>query len=312
MRALRPVPHTRPVRDYLGAAAALGVIAVWGSENLFWSTPPDGFVVGELVITWLAYSVCAAAALSAVLVTGVQGWRAAFLGGAVLGWLVEGVVVGTMYDAFPLQLVWTPLAWHALVTGVVVVGLGRAAGRMQPHRRLLAWVALGLGGGIWAAYWPLERDAMPGPAATAAYLVGFGLAVPVANLALDRIGTVALPGRRVLLVAPALLLLAWVARVVLAPSPVLLALPAVLALTWWVMRRHGAGGRGGLWLGPPAPLAVHAQFLTAPVVASAVAAAVWWAAPDGLYVNIAAAVASAAVSCWLYGRLLLRARSLQR
>ncbi len=31
-------------------------------------------------------------------------------------------------DAFPVQVVWTPLAWHALITALAVAGLGRVAG----------------------------------------------------------------------------------------------------------------------------------------------------------------------------------------
>jgi hypothetical protein len=90
---------------YAAVVASLGLIATWGSENFFWSAPPDDLTLLGLLITWIAYTVCVAAALSAVLMSGVRGWPALFLGGAIMGWLVEGVVVGTMYEAFPFQLV---------------------------------------------------------------------------------------------------------------------------------------------------------------------------------------------------------------
>ncbi len=253
---------------YLLAAAALGALAFWGSEVFFWSAPPEGLSVAEVALTWAAYAVCAAAALSAVLATGIQGWRAAFLGGALLGWCVEGVVVPTMYQGFPFQVVWTPLAWHALVTGLLVVGLGRAVGAWPLGRRLGAWAALGLAGGAWAAYWPLERGAMPGLAATGAYLVGLGLLVPLAHLLLDRLGSLPVPGRTTLTVAPLLVLLAWLAQVAVAPSPVFLAWPAVVGLTWWVMRRLGEPGRPGLRLGATGGPASGAAFLLVPVVAT--------------------------------------------
>jgi hypothetical protein len=38
-----------------------------------------------------------AAVLSAVFATGIRGWRAVFLGGALLRWLVERIVEGTMH-----------------------------------------------------------------------------------------------------------------------------------------------------------------------------------------------------------------------
>ncbi len=296
------------MRSYLSASLAFGAICLWGSEMFFWSAPPAGVSVGELLLTWLAYSVCAAAALSAVLATGVQGWRAAFLGGAVLGWLVEGVVVDTMYSGFPFQVVWTPLAWHALVTGLLVVGLGRAAPGWTTSWRWLAWMAVGVGGGLWASYWPIERGAMPGVGATTAYLVGVGVAVPLAHLLLDRIGTVAPPRRGVLWLAPGLLLLLWLVRCVVAPSPYYLSLPFLVWLTWWVMRRLGSGQAAGLRLGGPSPARRHAVFLVAPVAATIVAAAVWGAAPDGLAANVPVALVTGVASLWLYVRLLRESR----
>ena len=127
------VTRLGPVGRYWLAAGTLGAAATWGSENLFWSAPPAGWTPLELAVTWVVYSLCVAAALSAVLWSGVQGWRAVFLGGAVLGWLIEGVVVATMYAAFPFQVVWTPLAWHALITGLVVVGDLVGEGPAQEH-----------------------------------------------------------------------------------------------------------------------------------------------------------------------------------
>lgn len=295
------------MRRYVLAAAALGVLSAWGSENLFWSAPQEGASAAEILLTFVAYSLCAAAALAAVLLTGVQGWRAAFLGGAVLGWLVEGVVVDTMYYAFPFQVVWTPLAWHALVTGLAVVGMGRQAGSWPTWRRLLGWVALGLAGGIWAAYWPIERGGMPDAATTAIYLVGLGLLVPLAHVVLDRIHRVPVPATRLLMVAPGLLLLAWLARVLIAPTPVYLALPVLLLLTVATMRRLGDPSPDGLALGGPAGLRRHAAFLLAPVICVLVATALWATAPAGLPVNIPVAVGTMLASVGLFGWLGVRA-----
>lgn len=296
------------MRRYLLASAALGLISVWASENLFWTAPPEDWSPVELVLTWVAYSVCAASALSMVLVTGVQGWRAAFLGGAVLGWLVEGVIVATMYAAFPFQVVWTPLAWHALVTGVLVLGVGRASVRWSWPRQVAAWVGVGLLAGVFGLYWPLERDRLPGPPVVAGYLVGLGLLVPLAQLALDRIGTVPTPGRRGLLVAPSLLGLLWLAQVALAPNPIWLVLPLVLALAWWVMRRLGASTRDGLRLGAPAPPGRHLLFLAAPLTTTAVVSIGWRLQPDGLEGNLVTLALTAPTSLALLARLSWQAR----
>jgi hypothetical protein len=296
------------MRSYLIAAGALGFVAFWGSENLFWSAPQPGVTPLELVLTWLVYSGCAAAALTAVLVTGVQGWRAAFLGGAVLGWLVEGVVVGTMYAAFPFQVVWTPLAWHALVTGVLVIGLGRAAPGWSAARRWSAWAALGVAGGLWASYWPGERGTMPGLGATAVYLFGVGLLVPFAQLALDRVGTVTPPRRAVLWAAPTLLALVWLAEVAVTLSPLYLSLPVLLAGTGWVMRRLGNDTGGGLAFGRPSGLRRHGAFLIAPALAVLVANGAWNLAPEGLPANVVVALVTVPVSLGLLTRLALQAR----
>ena len=296
------------MRRYVLTSAALGLISVWASENLFWTAPPEGWSPLELLLTWVAYSLCAASALSAVLVTGVQGWRAAFLGGAVLGWLVEGVVVGTMYAAFPFQVVWTPLAWHALVTGVLVLGVGRASVRWPWPRQLAAWVGVGLLAGVFGLFWPLERDTLPGPLTVGAYLVGLGLVVPFAQLALDRIGRLETPSRRVLAVAPGLLALLWLVQVAFAPSPIWLTLPLLLWGVWWVMRRLGAATRGGLDLGAPASLRRHLLFLAAPVTTTAVVSAGWRLAPDGLEGNLVALVLTAPTSLVLLARLAAQAR----
>lgn len=294
------------MRSYLVTAGALGAVALWGSEMFFWSAPRGDLSVVEIVVTWLAYAVCAAAALSLVLVTGVQGWRAAFLGGAVLGWLIEGVVVATMYEAFPFQVVWTPLAWHALVTGLVVLGIGRTSGGWPARRRALTWVGVGIAGGLWASWWPLERGAMPALVPTVLYLVGLGLLVPLGHAVLDRVGLLAVPSRRVVLVAPGLLLVAWLARVVVAPTPLYAVLPAVLGVTAWVMHRWG-GDAIGLELGGGGGLRVHAWFLVAPLVCAVVAAVSWRVAPDGLPVHVVVAALTVGVSLWLVGRMILGA-----
>ncbi len=279
------------MRKYAAVAAALGLIATWGSENFFWSAPPDDLTLLGLLYTWVAYTICVATALSAVLMTGVRGWSALFLGGAITGWLVEGVVVGTIYEAFPFQLVWTPLAWHALVTGLGVLGLSRTSARWPLRMQVGAWVALGLGAGAFALYWPIERDLMPGAITTAAYLCGWGLVVPLANVILDRIETLETPKRWVLLAAPALATGTWALLAVSSLNPLYLALPAVLALTVWIMRRLGqrtAGTPLALGAAPRQPWR-HLVFLVAPA-ATTVVAVIGWNTTDG--VDAAAAVAS--------------------
>ena len=198
-----------PSFRYALAALCLGLIAVFGSENLFWTAPKDPPSPLEWLLTWLTYALVAASGLSAVLWAGMSGWRAAFLGGAVLGFGVKRVVVGTMYDAFPVQIVWTPLAWHALLTGLAFFALPRVLARGAVAMQVIGLLALGLLCTVWGLYWPTERAVMPGYEVTLPYLVGWALPVVAAHILLDRLAVLYPPRAAVLLAAPVVLLALW-------------------------------------------------------------------------------------------------------
>ena len=265
------------------AALALGMISLWGSENFFWSLPHADLTPVDFLMTLMAYSVAGASVLAFIGASGMGGVKAAFLGGAVLGYLVEGAVVGTIYESFPFQMVWTPLAWHGLVTGGTIFGLGRMAGVWGPGRMALVWLGLGLFGGIWGLYWPLEGYAVPGLLAQGVYLLGLGLLVPLGHLVLDRIGVVPRPWWPVRLIAPLLMGLVWAAQAVAALNLLALILPVVLAGLFWVARR--LGGQTPVSFGPPVRRVWHHfVFLLAPIAALAVSQA-GWATVGGADVN---------------------------
>jgi hypothetical protein len=280
---------------------ALGAIAVWASENLFWTLPRQDLTVLDWILTWIAYALAAACALAMVIVTGVRGMAAAFLGGAVIGFVAEGVVVGTMYDAFPFQLVWTPMAWHALITGGLVFGLGRAG---LPAARMVAiWAGLGLCGGIWGLCWRAEGLAEPFVGTLLFYLVAVGVIVPLAQVVLDRIGDLPRPSKRVMWVAPVVLAAVWLVQGVIAPSPLRLVLPLVLAIIWWVMRR--LGGPGAQSFGPAVGVWRHGLFLIMPLVTVLITVG-FWARVDLAATWLVALVTSLVSVVWL-GVLVWRA-----
>ena len=305
---------------YLSASALLGLIAVWASENLFWIAPPAGLTLFDLAYLWVVYSFCTGSALSAVFVTGIRGLPAVFLGAAIMGWLVEGVVVAEMYLAFPVQLVWTPLAWHALISGVGVFAVGRAVVHWRLGRQIMAYLLLGLFLAFWAQFWPTERPELPEmPFLRAylnllAYLGALGLGVPVAHLLLDRITPLERPKRWVLMIAPLTLAVVWVVQSLQAPSIRRLSLPVLLALTFWVMKRLGGAGAGGspVDFGRPAPQPMrHFIFLLVPVLGAGLAVT-GWAISGGFEANVALGLVLIPVSLLAYGWLGLRAERLQR
>jgi hypothetical protein len=257
---------------YMAVSLALGFIATWASENMFWIVPPDGISVPDWLMTWVAYSIGAACALSMVLWSGAGGWAAVFLGGAVLGYLLEGIVVGTIYDAFPFQLVWTPVAWHALITGGLILGGGLAP--LSLGRRVLLWLTAGVLFTVWSLFWPLERPVLPGPDGLLVYLALPAVGVAVALWLIGRLGRPE-PRRWVLWVAP------------------------VLAL-WWLMRRAGPGpwaARQPLWR--------HLPVLIVPVMV-AFGAPSLWAILESVDVSLPFAVTAGLAGLGLMARIALR------
>lgn len=293
----------REALRYALMSLVLGLVGYWASEALFWSFPPDDVTIAQWAATVLAYALAGAVALSAVIWSGIGGWRAAFLGGAVLGFVVEGVIVSTMYDAFPFQLVWTPLAWHAVVTGLVVFGLHSVLVSVPVWRQVLAMVLLGVGGGLFAAYWPQERAVLPPEGAILLYHLGTGAAAVAGFVLWAQLGRLPRPAPAVLLVVPVLGVLLWVLQGVADPRPERLALLPMLGLTLWAMRRLGPGDRA---VAPSVPLWRHGIFLVAPLTTALIAAFAVRGTP-GFAANIVAALSLGPLGLGLWLWLLWQA-----
>lgn len=289
---------------YVLLSLALGGLSVWGSENFFWMMPPAGITPPDFLATLLAYSVAAAVALSAVIWSGIGGFPAAFLGGAIVGYMSEGVIVGTIYQPMPplFYVIWTPLAWHALITGGVLLGLGRAAAVLGPGRMALIWAVFGLAGSYWAQFWVSEREGIPALWLFAGYIAGLGLLVPLAHVVMDRIGQMPRPQAPVLWVAPAMALLVWVAQGLADPNPMRVILPLVLGLVLWVMRRLGQRA-APVSLGRPVPVWQHLLFLIAPAIVVILAPLGWAQGWGTLGANGVVAAVGCCVSVLWLGRL---------
>lgn len=285
---------------YLVACLGLGWTAVWAGENLFWTTPAPDLGIGSLILTWALYGVVAGAALSVVVWSGLRGWRAAFLGGALLGFGIEGAAVGTMYDAFPLQLIWTPLAWHALISGLGVLGGGMALARGALWRQVVGMAGLGVFGAVWGLYWPLEGKVLAGAAGLLAYLGLTGVGVALALGVLSRLPEIRW-GRWWLWLAPGAVVALWAVGTVAAPTPLRLVWPVMVGATVWAMGRLGSG-RGALF-GPPLGWGRVLVFALAPVVTVALVLP-GWAWFGGVGVNIPIALGTGAVGLGLWVWLL--------
>ena len=144
-----------------GIILANGYILFFFSERVFWSFWRPADTLAEFLITWFAYCLLGWLFLDLVKRFKVASFSPLFLCGSIFGWVDEGVVVDTLYgnstNPLPLSISFTGLSWHALLS--VVVGwyvIGKVLTEEKPTRTALISLAVGIGWGLWAVWWPAE------------------------------------------------------------------------------------------------------------------------------------------------------------
>lgn len=148
---------------------AAGFVLFFYSERLFWTVMWPGTSVGELAVTWLAYSAVAYLFLALESSLRASGVAAGMLAGAVYGWLIEGGIASTLYGTepsapWPWSISITGLSWHALLSVMAGWRLTRwalAARSVWPLASVHA--AVGCFWGVWAMF---PRQESPQVAAT--------------------------------------------------------------------------------------------------------------------------------------------------
>ena len=134
---------------------------MYPSEYLFWSVLPDDYNLPTFLATLTAYTLTGRVLVCILQFCRVDSLSGLFLAGAIYGWTVEGVVVATMYDDFPINLIWTGVAWHGLFSVMLVWLYVRKAALWSWPRYAAALVAVGVLFGIWSAFWPNEKPGFP-------------------------------------------------------------------------------------------------------------------------------------------------------
>lgn len=264
-----------------GLVLAVGAASWAWSEEGYWARFKHGDGVATWLATWLLYVALAYLCLVIIRRARVATVYGLFLAGACFGWIEEGALTGTTFADLPFSLVWTALAWHAVVT--VLVGWWWLPRRLAAGARsgLAACALVGLVWGLWAVSWWGPRSTFwdtPAIAPDLPRFAAFALLVTgvcaLAYLAWYRlpIRSSQLRGR-----VPPLLMagaaLVWFGAVIVprVPFAPVLLLP-LLGLAWWALRRcRGPGLFDGVRLGvSPRHLA---PLSAVPVVATAVYAA---------------------------------------
>jgi hypothetical protein len=226
---------------------AVGAVTWCISEPVFWARlTGEGNDPGDAAFTGMLYCAVTYIALVALRHFRVADLAGLFLIGGIVGWLIEGAVVSEVYTNLPVSLVWTSLAWHALLTVCGGWWLLPAVLRRGGWRPWLLCGLLGIAWALWSLDPALDDDVatLAGPSfvvlacgVTAALSVGYGLAdrYPVASHALT-------PG--VPFVAVAIGLGAWATAATFVPAPYAPPiLVALLGVAVWALRRMRDPGR---------------------------------------------------------------------
>lgn len=127
-----------------------GFVFYFFSEIGFWANPR---ALRDLPGTWLVYSYAAYLFYWGLSYFQVKDKYGVFLLGCLYGWLIEGVIVYTVYENLPFSIAWTGMAWHALIT-VLLGFFGFEASVRRSGKTVFLWsVFMGLFYGSWATYW---------------------------------------------------------------------------------------------------------------------------------------------------------------
>lgn len=151
------------------AIASLGLVTFTMSESVFWGGMSAAYADLGVLVALLAYTIVVIASLYALERLRPTGWQGVFLTGALVGWVIEGTVVNTVYLELPVSISWTGLAWHALLS---VLGAWVLLPRMLESRwRWAGAVGLGLAWGGWSSAMQLDRGGLEAPTTFALYVV---------------------------------------------------------------------------------------------------------------------------------------------
>lgn len=228
----------------------LGAILVSVSEYWFYKVEDE--VDSTLIL--LAYGLLGYLVWAVVQQFHVHSLAGATIASALFGFLIEGVPVPVVYSNPPFSILWTSLAWHAVIT----IGLGWVLFRyVMVHGRVWQAAALNAGLGIllgvWNAFmWNAQETAggdelvfvwQPIDAFAMQFLFGYGLFLG-GHVMLDRLYPAALSIFR--LERLGLWSLAGAISVLVAYGSGLLALfvvlPVLVALCLLVLRKEAQSG----------------------------------------------------------------------
>ncbi len=289
------------------------VIVVMAAERAYW--PWGGISVENLFGIAVYYLLPVAATLWLLAATRASRVEHVVLGGAVLAFLVEGVLTPVIYEdgALPL-LAMLFVGWHGLVA---FVGFWYLARRWLVERRLgrlaAASIAFGLYWGLWATTWRLPEsregleaaEAAPDPTAFALYALVVGVVLAGAHWLSGFVWPTELRASRGVGTALGLGLLGYhvVAAVVVVPWATVKLVALLAPVVWLLWRSRGDEPTVFAQLGGRVRLGDTVVLLAMPAAAAAVFALTegWEVAAIREYfdlLNLAQALAGTVALAW--------------
>ncbi len=221
------------------ASLATGYIFQFYSEFVFWVRIRVGDTLLDYVLGWLLYSLLAFVFLTLVQHFRVRSVWALFIGGAVFGWLAEGLIGQTTYQSLPMSISFTGLSWHAILTVWVGWYMVRQALDTSIIAVLRLAVGIGVFYGLWAIWWWTEAGGIATPPFDFALYAGITtIVVMVAYWLADRTTPAFKAGRVAKWVVAGLLLLYFCFITVPFAPIALVILPILLGISYVVLRRN--------------------------------------------------------------------------
>lgn len=136
-------------------------LILWAfSERIFWSfwRPDENF--GEAAFTLFVYFIATYGVCLLLKSYEVRSVWGLVLVGAIYGWITEGLVAMTFFGAggipLPFSISWTGLAWHMLISVLLVLWIGRDYLQSNFWRSAGFNTLLGLFWGLWSMTWFFE------------------------------------------------------------------------------------------------------------------------------------------------------------
>ncbi len=290
-----------------------GLIFWLVSEGLFYGLPRSTDSAMAYAITGAIY--CYSAWLFLIVVShfNIKSLPALFLAGGFFGWMVEGVLITTLYGIpdtpFPFSIPVTGLSWHALLSVMIGLYATRLALRnLKATFRLAAFI--GVFWGLWASSWRVADPTIQVDAELFfSYSVTLIFLFITAHLLWQKTARPPLTFNKWEIRAAISITSLWFLFVTVPQRPMaVLVLPPLLALIYFALRKNKVQEEPGNILPELAektPVSRYLSFMIVPLIASGIyenTAAI----PNLEYLFIGIIVSTGCIGSWAFVASLIK------